>query len=181
MAYSSSPGRRSQKHGPLSTGFDAICWKLFRQDLFYGTADGIVYQGLSGFLDGVAIDGSGGTAIEFEAQQAFTSLKYPGPKYVSMVRPSVVSGAIPTILVGVLFDYNVETVFGDLATAEIDAAFWDSGLWDIGLWGSGLLVNREWTTVGGQGYTCSIRFKGRATDETFWIATDWIIVGGAGL
>jgi len=162
-------------------GFDALCWRLFRQDMFFGTADGVVYQGLTGFLDGVALDGSGGSAIEFEAQQAFSILEHSGPKYVSMVRPSIVSGAIPNILVGVLFDYNVETVFGDLAIAAVDAAFWDADLWDSGLWGSGLLVNREWTTVGGEGYACSIRLRGRATDETFWIATDWIFTPGAGL
>ena len=174
-------GQEVTRAWSILDGMDALCWRLFRQDLFFGTVDGTVYQGLTGYLDNTLLDGTAGTAVQFEAQQAFSLLEMPGTKYVSMIRPSLVTAGVPSIVVGVFFDYDIVTVFGDLALVEIDAAFWDEDRWNSGLWGSGLLASREWVTVGGSGYACSVRFVGRATDETYWIATDWIVQPGAGL
>jgi len=163
-------------------GFSALCWQLFRQDAFFGTATGEVYQGFWAYKDKIELDGTGGDPIPYEAQQAFTLMDAPGlNKYVSMVRPSLLSEEAPQTLVGVLFDYNISTVFGALTTEDIESAFWDEDVWDVGTWGSGLLVSQEWTTVGGIGYAVTIRLKGIATAETYWIATDWIYNVGPGL
>jgi hypothetical protein len=150
--------------------------------LFYGDGDGNVYHAFYGFRDKVELDGTGGEPIDYEAQQAFSLLEGPGlNKYVSMMRPTLLSRERVSVLIGVLFDYKSETVLGILAPLEITEAFWDEDLWDSGIWSGGLIVDQQWVTVGGIGYAAAVRIKGSAAAETYWIATDWIFEAGPGL
>jgi hypothetical protein len=163
----------------LFNGWRALCWRLFRQDAFFGDPDGNVLQAFIGHRDGIDLDGTGGVPIPFEAQQAFNFLGVIGrSKYVSFVRPSFSAGSPFSVVVGVMLDYAVNPVFGNFIPADSDAALWDVDTWDHGRWGSGVAVEQEWVTVGGVGFAASVRIKGEATGELFWIATDWIYQAG---
>jgi hypothetical protein len=156
------------------TGWDAATFEVMRDQLFFGTTNG-VYKALVGTSDnGIAING--------EALQAFSPMGSSNLKYFDMARPVI---SVDTSNVGILLSLNVDfdtsSPVGTPTFSAGSVATWDSALWDIGIWGGGLTIRKDWQTVGGVGYTGALHMKTQSSIASLqWSGTNYIFQSGSG-
>ncbi|QOZ15945.1 hypothetical protein XI02_13870 [Bradyrhizobium sp. CCBAU 21365] len=131
-------------------GWDANCFAVYNNNLYYGTSDGRVMQAEVGGQD----DGKNYTMTIFPS---YTDLKSPAnTKHVKMVRPRLQAsyGVTPKVTVKVDFD----TVAPLAPTASVPAstgALWDVALWDVAVWPPTLVDLSAWTDAQGFGAVVS--------------------------
>jgi hypothetical protein len=110
-------------------GWDANCFCVFGNALYYGTSDGrAMLAETAGADDGLAY-----TATIFPS---YSHLSSPGTrKQVKLVRPLVQANftATPKITVRVDFDTTTPAVPSS-STAVGVGAVWDTAVWDVDLW-----------------------------------------------
>lgn len=133
------------------TGWNANCFEICNDSLFFGDNDGNVNLAYAGALDLV-------TPIQATVKCAFNAFEDPGRnKYMSMARPMLVADGtiIPSL--------GVDAEFGDTAvTAPViiispTGAIWDVSLWDSGLWASSAITVTNWLTVGAIGTFLAVK------------------------
>lgn len=128
-------------------GWDASCFTVFKDGLYYGSKDGRVMQAEVGGTD----DGTPYTGTVFLSFNDFK--KSTLRKSVRMVRPNVQSSFTPTPKITIRKDYDY-TVPGDppASAAPAAQARWDVALWDVSRWPAVVPVpNSTWRTVSGFG------------------------------
>ncbi|MEH2707096.1 hypothetical protein DXU06_20445 [Bradyrhizobium elkanii] len=131
-------------------GWDANCFAVYNNQLFYGTSDGRVMQAEVGGQD----DGKNYTMTIFPS---YTDLKSPANvKHVKMLRPRLQAsyGVTPQVTVKVDFD----TTSPLAPTASVPAssgALWDVALWDVAVWPPTLVDLSAWTDAEGFGAVVS--------------------------
>lgn len=157
------------------TGWNANCWELFNDDLYFGGVNLTVMKAWSGSSDNsVAISGS--------ALQAFNYFGSSGQeKRFPMMRPVfLATGAIPlSSRLNINFDQNiVNTDFSN--TAVVNGAVWDSAVWDIDTWQNEFVQSTGWRGGNGVGF-CAAPEIGISTANIHakWVATDIVIEPGA--
>jgi hypothetical protein len=161
------------------SSFNAInttCWEMHEDNIFFGGADGTVYQ----FWDGYDDNGSN---INAEVQQAYTYFDDPGQnKRFTMVRPTFQTrDGFPTILAGVNTDFSVQNNLGAISyNPNINTlGKWNSAIWDQDLWGGYLQVSKFWQGVTGIGYSAGIVMKIASQDiDVHWVSTDYVYEKG---
>jgi hypothetical protein len=160
-------------------GYDASHIVTYNKLPYYGTKDGRIVKAWTGHLDGVAVDGTGGTDITGVVQQAYSYLDSPAlQKQLGMYRPtflissSVVYGSL------VAYDFTFQTAPITFASPPLQGSLWDVALWDTGLWAGALLTNRQWSQAQGMGTAASFCFTIRARDECLWVGTDYTYIKG---
>ena len=139
------------------TDQDATCWCLFGDDLYFGTATGLVYQADDGFSDD-------GAAINTDAQTAWN---YYGDrnhlKKFNAIRPIFVTDGDPGAQYGTGVDFETIVPTAALAVPSTAGSYvWDdaSSIWDVATWGGSYRPARGWqTTAGGIGYCASLRVR----------------------
>lgn len=131
-------------------GWDANCFGVYNNNLYYGTSDGRVMQAETGGQD----DGANYTMTIFPS---YNDLGAPAlTKHVKMVRPRLQSAypVTPQITVKVDFD-TTKPPAPTASSATGSGALWDSALWDVGLWPPALTDLSNWTDAEGFGSTIS--------------------------
>jgi len=155
------------------TGWEAICWEVLGDLLYFGGADG-VYQADTGLSDN-------DSEITCVAQQAFSYFgNRTGIKKWSMARCIFTStGTVnPAILLNVDFAENRTTVPPSYTGS--DGSIWDVAPWDTSSWTSGDTITKRWQTVTGVGYAGGIRVVTQTKNITCkWAATDFVYEYGA--
>ncbi len=127
-----------------ATGFAS-----FGGEIFCGTADGRVLQ-LRGSLDGVDINGAGGTPVDFSGLMRFTHFDAPALyKQIQFIRPTFITGNVIALSSKAVYDYNLNEQNLIPAARERGGALWDVAKWDNALW-SGTFS--ESVLSGGSGY-----------------------------
>lgn len=154
-------------------GMNAFCWGLYRDRLYFGGADGIVYLADTGNLDGTS-------AVEAVGQQAWNTLKSPYRKQVTAVRPLVQVFDSSAYNFGIGFDYG-EINIPITAVTSGTGSPWDTSPWDTSPWATENAVNAKWSASGGNGTAIGLKLTVAATQAVTWLRTDFIYQPGNSL
>jgi hypothetical protein len=124
------------------TGWNALCWALFKDKLIFGAPNGFVYQADVGLSDN-------GAAIVADGLQAFNYFDVQGQKQFTGIRPLLYAsrGIAPACQINIDFDTSSPTA---ITSNSISITLWGSA------WGSPWSTNngtiRNWQGAGGIGY-----------------------------
>lgn len=155
------------------TGWNAFCFEILDDKLFFGGIDG-VFQADIGQSD----DGSEITGV---VQQAYSYFGSKGAiKKFQMARPIIISEGeiIPALLMNVDFkEQRTNTIAYRAGAAGTD---WDVGDWDEASWTSEDNITAKWQSISGVGISGGIRLVTELKDISCeWVSTDFIYeVGG---
>lgn len=163
-------------------GYNAYCWALHNQLPFFGSLGG-VYRAWEGTTDDEILSDLGvvtpGSDIRAEAQTSFDYFESLGnQKHFKMVRPTILSRGAFQVSLAVNTDFVFDTPTAPGAFSPIEPGRWDEDLWDNAIWEGGLLTFKGWQSVTGIGTAAALRLLLRATSETYWASTDWLIERG---
>ena len=155
------------------TGWNAVCWEVLGDDLYFGTTDG-VYQADTGNSDN-------GSEITCVAQQAYSYFgNKTGIKKWSMARCIFTSSGNvrPAILLNVDFASDRTTV--PPSFTDNLGSTWDVAPWDTSSWTRGDSIVKNWQSITGVGYAGGIRVVVQTKDITCrWQSTDFVYEYGA--
>jgi len=135
------------------TGWNANCFALYNDSLYFGDNSGNVNQAWEGAADLVS-------PIVADMQCAFNYFGDPGRlKEITMVQPLMVtSGAIiPTISVDV--DFGSISPAAPVTTQQPSGAQYDVSLYDSSFYASGIQTQSLWQDVAAEGHALAIRMK----------------------
>lgn len=121
-------------------GWDANCFAVFNNKLYYGTSDGRVMQAEVGGKD----DGQNYTVTIFPS---FTDLGAgPYRKHIKMVRPMLQANSVVTPKITIRVDYDITVPNPpSISTSPGSGPIWDSTfIWDVSLWPSELSTQNNW-------------------------------------
>jgi hypothetical protein len=149
-------------------GMSALCWSEFNRLLYFGKADGSVWQADIGTDDN-------GAAIVCNVQQAWGPLDAPANKTATGVRPIVQTLAGQGYQFSVGYDYNPLVVAISDLVAVGGASFWDVSTWDVSLWSVEASVNQSVFAAAGTGTSISFALKVNAMSLVTWMRTDLVI------
>lgn len=131
-------------------GWDANCFGVYNNALYYGTSDGRVMQAETGAQD----DGKNYTWTVFPS---YSDLGSPAiTKHVKMVRPRLQSAypVSPQLTVKVDFD-TTKPLAPTASSVAPSGAVWDTAVWDTAVWPQALTDLSYWTDAEGFGATIS--------------------------
>jgi hypothetical protein len=132
------------------TGFEANCWAVYGNDLYYGT-DGEVRKCWSVLSDG-------GVNITSDLKQAFSYFgDRSGLKRFTMIRPIFRATTNPTITLGLDVDYEDDLPTSTLSFPSLSSALWDTAVWDSDVWGGGVTSLSNWQSVSNYGTCAALR------------------------
>ncbi len=153
-------------------GMPAFCWELFQDQPYFG-GYGYVGHAWNGLSDN-------NTNINTNGLQAFNYFNKPGlQKRFTMMRPTISTNGVPSILGQMNVQFNQSDPSAPLSFSPIPYGEWDTGLWDAALWGADLFTISNWEGATGIGYCGAPRLKTASKGlEINWIATDIVYETG---
>lgn len=133
-------------------GWNANCFEIYNDNLYWGGNKGDVNQGYIGGTDN-------GTSIAADMQCAFNWLDEPGRvKRMTMVQPLLTLGGGLTPTLAIDTDFMTSTATAPVSTLA-GGSLWDSAIWDQSVW-SQLSVNFiQWLSVDALGHAMAIRMR----------------------
>lgn len=131
-------------------GWDANCFAVYNNNLYYGSSDGRVLQAEIGGQD----DGKNYTWTVFPS---YSDLESPAnTKHVMMVRPRLQAGYPVTPQVSVKVDFDTQLPAQPSASVPSQTgALWDTAVWDAAVWPQTLTDLSAWTDAEGFGSVVS--------------------------
>lgn len=164
-------------------GLPIQCGVSWLGNFYFGDLDGNVHV-YTGSLDGVDINGDGGTSVEFSMCTAFSDLGAPGAyKFGQFLRPTFIvdDGALPSYNIKFVYDYNLREITNTSLADEPSGALWDTAVWDVDIWGGQDDVGFELRGGTGMGRMVAVALKGSANSqvrlidlEAMW-RTGWVL------
>ena len=154
------------------TGWNANCWELWQDDLYFGS-DGFIGKAWDGLDDN-------GDNISCSGLQAFNSFGNDRiQKRFTMMRPILQSNGTPSILASMNMDFDTSNPSAPLAFTVTPYGVWDTGLWDAAIWGTDLSVLKDWQGCTGIGYWAApnMQFATKGI-ETQWVNTTVVFEAG---
>lgn len=143
------------------TGMNAICWELMDDRIFFGGAEGKVYEADIGSLDDEM-------PINTKLKPAFNYFGSPGMnKLFREVRPILTTNGQVTPAIAMNTDF--EDSDPDLVPVVVsaDAAKWDQVQWDEFQWGSAAPnAQAEWIEAGGVGFCATPNMRAQVSQAT---------------
>lgn len=132
-------------------GWNAYCWAVHDDALFFGAADGLVFQAWTGTIDDVS-DIVG---------EIVTSYQYVGGsganKRFTLCRPVLQVDGRLVYSLGINVDYSNTGYLPTVSSNTPSGAVWGTSLWGGAAWGSGSLsLQRSWSGVSGIGYAAAV-------------------------
>ena len=134
------------------TGWNANCFELFNDALYFGGNDGTINLAYEGGLDLI-------TPIAADMQCAFNYFDDPGRlKRMTMVQPLMIANGIVTPTMGVDEDFVISTSTAPI-TILTGTTVWDTAVWDTSLWPALTAVNKPWLSVDAIGHALAIHMS----------------------
>lgn len=154
------------------TGWEANCWAIMEDDLYFGGA-GIVGKAWDTLADA-------GDDITATAIQAFNYLgNRSQQKQFTMIRPTFFQTGAASIFGGVNVDFDTSDITTTLETVTPSGALWDTAVWDTDLWAPQYSTTLVWQGAQGIGYCCAPRIKATTNAvELQWAASDIVFRRG---
>ena len=133
-------------------GWNANCFEIFNDDLYFGGNDGSINLGYSGSSDAAA-------TIIADMQCAFNWFEEPGRiKRMTMLQPLMTTSGVITPTLAVDADFETSTAVAPV-TVLVGGSLWDVAVWDVSLW-SPISVNfKSWLTVAAIGKALAVRMR----------------------
>jgi hypothetical protein len=144
---------------------NAYCWGLYKDNLFFGGAGGVVYQADTGTLDVLG-------AVEAVGQQAWNVFQSPARKRGTDIRPIIQSYGSLSYTLSVGWDYN-ELNIQDQISASAVGSPWDISPWDTSPWSPDFEVSTSWYSSAGDGVAQGWAISLAATNSVSWLRTDF--------
>ena len=156
------------------TGWNANCWELQEDNLFFG-GDGIVMHADTGANDN-------GLPITIDCKPAFSYFDSPGKqKRFVMARPMMQANAKFSPLITLNLDFN-DIQNSPIPLKNNTLPLWNVAIWDITYWTIGVVINRDWQGLAGIGYAASGRITLQTMDiSANWFSTDYMLEPGGPL
>ena len=134
----------------LFTGWNANCFEVYNNQLYFGDNNGFVQAAYSGLADG-------NTGIGLDMQCAFNWFDEPGKeKRMTMAQPLLTTrGNIePTLAVDT--DFATSSAVNTI-NITAGGVLWDSAIWDVSKWPSGTTNYTQWLSVQALGHAFAMR------------------------
>lgn len=133
-------------------GWNANCFEVFNDDLYWGGNDGSINLAYAGSSDGAE-------TIVADMQCAFNWFEEPGrTKRMTMIQPLLTTSGVITPTIAVDADFGTSTAVAPVTTL-VGGVLWDVAVWDVSLW-SGISVNyKSWLTVNVLGKALAVRMR----------------------
>lgn len=164
-------------------GWAASTFGLYNNNLYFGTAGGLVYQANTGVTD------VGSVAITANGQQAWSALAATPQnafnaayrKRIAAVRPVISASGSISYSYGIGVDYQ-SIVVQTPATGTTVGSAWDVSPWDTSPWSSeGGTIDPRWRAGRGSGQSISIAVSVMAAQQASWLRTDLMVEQGTKL
>jgi hypothetical protein len=135
-------------------GWDANCFAVFNNLLFYGDSVGNVMQAETGGSDNAINNYTCSMMLGFSDLGAPTM-----EKQIRLIKPYVQAALPTTPQVSVAVDYNVQLPPFPSPSPTSSAPLWDHAIWDQSLWGGGLIAQNSWQDAQGFGVAIAICYQ----------------------
>jgi hypothetical protein len=135
------------------TGWNANCFAVFNDRLYFGGNDGTVKEADTGAVDGA-------TAIQAEGQTAYNYFNAKGTqKQFGELQPLITTDSDVTPSLGVSTDYRDNATIGTPTAAVIASALYDGAIYDTDVYATEGRSSADWTTISGIGQCASVHFR----------------------
>jgi hypothetical protein len=150
-------------------GMNGNTWAVYKDDLYLGGNDGIVYQ-----ADQTGIDFL--TPIDAIGQGAYNYYDMPGVlKQWKMLQPLITTDSDSRPAVGISTDFKDNASLGTPSSSTTASALYDTAIYDTDVYAVEGRTVADWTSISGLGQCASIHFRARTgstTGVTVW-GDDW--------
>lgn len=162
------------------SGYDAQTFINVKEGLYYGDRAGKVHRAWVGDKDAIHLDGTGGTNILWEVQQAYSYLNKPAvQKQIGMYRPNFLLTRKVGTKSKIAYDFrDTDPGAPTGSTGKSPAALWNQAFWNQGKWSGGPFSQLEWRQAEGLGVAASLSMRGTSEAETTWVSTDYTYIYG---
>lgn len=134
------------------TGWNANCFAIFNEKLYWGSNSGIINQGYIGGNDG-------SLSISADMQCAYNWFENPGrTKRMTMVQPLLVLSGALTPSLAVDSDFSTSTAVAPISSFQ-STTLWDVAIWDSAVWSSTSLTYTGWLSTTALGHAMAIRMR----------------------
>jgi hypothetical protein len=134
------------------TGWNANCFVIYKDNLYWGSNNGVINQGYVGSSDYIS-------PINADMQCAFNWFDEPGRlKRMTMVQPLLILGGGLTPFLGVDEDFTTSS-FAAPITSFAGTVLWDVALWDVAQWPAPTTTFDSWLSVTAIGHALALRVK----------------------
>lgn len=154
-------------------GMNAFCWGLFNNLLYWGGANGMVYQADVGVLDNLG-------PVTATSQQSWNRLGNGSRKRVSAARPVVQSLGAISYTFNIGFDYSALNIPIPDVTPAVGSP-WNTSPWNTSPWSGDYVVDPRWRIGGGSGTAIGWGISIAATQSVTWYRTDIRVESGNAL
>jgi hypothetical protein len=162
----------------LFTGLPMICANASNNQFVFGTLDGRVCDGFTGFFDAVAYGTSVGTAIPGIVQPSFSYFGLSGNKQFHMLRPTFRAIDRPGVAIAIITDFNSPSMVGAPVSAVSTGAVWDTAIWDDATWQGSTNMYQDWYSVEGIGYVGTAYIVTACLGDTLLASLDYLFEPG---
>lgn len=134
-------------------GWNANCFELFNDQLYFGGNDGTVANAYQGPADLIA-------PIAADMQCAFNYFENPGRiKRMSMIQPLMVTGGTIVPTIGVDVDFGASTNTAEVTAFAQTGGQYDISFWDNAVYAQGPAPQSNWQSVLAEGHALAVRMK----------------------
>lgn len=134
------------------TGWNANCFEIFNDDLYFGGNEGQINAAYQGGTDA-------GADIPVDMQCAFNWFDEPGRvKRMTMVQPLMTVGGTITPYISVDEDFNTSTAVNPIVFIQ-GGSLWDIAQWDVDVWSGGSTVYTKFLSVNAIGHALAVRIR----------------------
>ena len=144
---------------------NGYCFGLFKNNLYFGAAGGIVYQADTGTLDDLGV-------VSAIGQQSWNMFQNPLRKRVTAVRPLLESTASVSFTFALGYDYGDIEIEISGATVGVGSP-WNTSPWNTSPWSPETTVSTLWHAAGGTGVAVGPAYSVDATSGATWLRTDF--------
>lgn len=157
-------------------GMNANCWAVFRDNIYFGGNDGIVFQ-----ADTTSIDVA--TPIDAVGQTAYNYFGSRGQqKDFKLIQPLVTTDSSTGVSIGLSTDFKDNASLSTPTAAAIETALYDTAVYDTDIYPVEQRNSANWSAIPGIGYCGSVHFRARTGDESGiakwgvakWGADTWV-------
>lgn len=130
-------------------GWNANCFALFKDNLYFGDNSGKVQAAYQSGLDGFA-------TIQANMQCAYNWFDEPGRlKRMTLIQPLMVSSGNVTPTLSVDEDFGISPVTAPISTG-FSSSLWDFAIWDMSTWSGTMQVYSSWLSAEAYGHALAV-------------------------
>jgi hypothetical protein len=152
------------------TGMNANTWAVYKDNLYFGGNDGLVYQ-----ADTTGLDVT--TPIDAVGQAAYNYYEMRGQlKQWKMLQPLLTTDSDARPALGISTDFRDNASLGTPTSSQIPSALYDEAIYDADVYAVEGRTVADWTSISGIGQCAAIHFRARTGREdglSLWGVDQW--------